>query len=171
MQNVTRFPVEKLASLICRIYVTTMKPGGTKGGDVLFYWGLGLVLIGFGVYLFLDSVRVVAGHGGAVSGMMRGMGMAGTVSNMLIFTPFFLGIGILFYDSKKKWAWILTGLGVLFIIVEVISRTRFHVNLKVTHMLLLLVLMASGTGLILRSYVMTKSDEEALEDKDTDKKD
>jgi len=146
-----------------------MKPGGTKGGDILFIWGLGIFLLGFGAYLFLDSVRVVAGHGGMISGFMRGRGMGGTLSNTLIFTPFFLGIGILFYDSKKKWAWWLTGLGIVFIILEIISRTRFHVNLKVSHMLLLLLMMAGGTGLILRSYMQSKSSDK-LEQDEKDKK-
>lgn len=134
-----------------------MKPGGTQGGESLFIWGLGLFLLGFGAYLFLDSVRIVAGHGGGVfSGMMRGRGMGGTLSNGLIFTPFFLGIIILFYDATKKWAWGLTGLGIVFIIVEIISRTRFQMDIKVSHLLLLLLMMAGGAGLILRSYVQHK---------------
>jgi len=141
-----------------------MKPGGTKGGDILFIWGLGIFLLGFGAYLFLDSVHVVAGHGGMFSGMLRGRGMEGTLSNTLIFTPFFLGIGILFYDSKKKWAWWLTGISIVFIIIEVISRTRFHVNLKVSHMLILLLMMASGTGLILKSYMQSKSTDKIEKD-------
>jgi len=135
-----------------------MKPGGTKGGDALFLLGLGILLLGVGIYIFLDSTRVVAGNGGGMfSGMMRGRGMGGTLSNTLIFTPFFLGIGIMFYDAKKKWAWILAGLGLLFIIVEIISRTRFQMNIKTTHMLILLVMMASGAGLILRSYFQLKN--------------
>ena len=60
-----------------------MKPGGTKGGDILFIWGLGILLLGFGAYLFLDSVRVVAGQGGGmISGLMRGRGgMGGAIGN------------------------------------------------------------------------------------------
>ena len=135
-----------------------MKPGGTKGGDSLFIWGLGLFLLGFGAYLLLDSVRVVAGHGGgALSGAMRDRGMNGTLSNTLVFTPFFLGVGVMFYAAKKKWAWVLTGFGIVFFILEIISRTRFQMNIKVSHMLLLLLMMASGTGLILRSYFQLKN--------------
>lgn len=150
-----------------------MKPGGTKGGEQIFIWGLGIFLLGFGAYLFLDSIKVIAGErGGAISGMLGrrgrgGGGMAGTVSNMLIFTPFVLGVVILFFDATKKWAWWLMGAGVVFIIIEVISRTRFMVNLKGSHMLLLLFMMASGAGLILRSYMQTrkmdKEEEKALE--------
>ncbi|MDB9741239.1 hypothetical protein OAB00_00135 [Akkermansiaceae bacterium] len=136
-----------------------MKPGGTKGGEALFIFGLGLFLLGFGVYLFLDSVRVVAGHGGMISGMLRGRGMGGTLSSGLVFTPLFLGIAILFYDSAKKWAWTLTGFGLIFIIVEVISRTRFQMDLKASHMIMLLVMMAGGAALILRSYTQKKLEE------------
>jgi len=102
------------------------------------------------------------------SGMMRGRGMGGTLSNTLIFTPFFLGIGILFYDAKKKWAWVIAALGIIFIIVEIISRTRFHINIKTSHMLILLVMMASGTGLILRSYFKLKDSD--LKEIEEDKK-
>jgi len=82
--------------------------------------------------------------------------MGGTLSNTLIFTPFFLGVGILFYDAQRKWAWGIAAFGVLFILLEIISRTRFHMDIKVTHMLLLLTMMAAGTGLILRSYFQLK---------------
>ncbi len=143
-----------------------MEPGGTKGGEALFIWGLGIFLLGFGAYLFLDSVRVTAGNAGVISGLISrrgGGGMAGTVSNALIFTPFFLGIVILFFDATKKWAWWVAGVGLIFIIVEVISRTQFMVNLKVSHMVIILGMMASGAGLILRSYVQTRN----LKAKDT----
>jgi len=139
-----------------------MEPGGNKGGETLFVWGLGLFLLGFGAYLFLDSVRIVAGNEGVLSGMLRGRGgrgggMGGTLSNTLIFTPFFLGIAVLFYDYTRTWAKYLTGVGVIFIIVEVLSRTRFHMDIKVSHLLILLLMMAAGTGLILRSYAKIKS--------------
>lgn len=144
-----------------------MEPGGTKGGEALFIWGLGIFLLGFGAYLFLDSVRVTTGNAGVISGLISrrggGGGMAGTVSNALIFTPFFLGIVILFFDATKKWAWWIAGVGLIFIIVEVISRTQFMVNLKVSHMVIILGVMASGAGLILRSYVQTRN----LKAKDT----
>lgn len=135
-----------------------MEPGGSKGGEALFLWGVGIFLLGFGAYLFLDSVQLVAGQRGMLSGFMRGRGMGSTLSNGLIFTPFFLGVAVLFYDSSKKWAWLVTALGVAFIIVEIISRTRFHMNIKVSHMLLLLLMMAGGAGLILRSYKRVPSD-------------
>lgn len=138
-----------------------MEPGGTKGGETLFLWGLGIFLLGFGAYLFLDSVRLTAGHGGLISGFLGrrggGGGMSGTVSNMLIFTPVVTGIIILFYDASKKWAWWIVGAGLAFIIVEVVSNTRFMVDLKVSHMIVLLLMMSGGTGLILRSYVQTKA--------------
>ena len=133
-----------------------MKPGGSQGGDILFYFGLGLFLLGFGAYLFLDSVKVVAGNYGVFSGMMRSRGFGGTSSTGLIFTPFFLGIVILFYDAKKKWAWIIAGLGIALVMIEILSRLQFYLNMKVSHLMLLLLMMASGTGLILRSFTLTK---------------
>ena len=80
-----------------------LKPGGSEGGETLFLTGGGLVLFGLGLYLLLDSVRVVSGDFGAISGSMnRRGGMGGTTSMGIIFVPFLIGAGVLFYDAAKK---------------------------------------------------------------------
>ena len=48
-----------------------MKPGGTEGGTPSFLMGGGVILLAVGLYLLLDSVRVVTGDFGAISGMMH----------------------------------------------------------------------------------------------------
>lgn len=130
-----------------------LKPGGTEGGDSLFLAGGGLCLLGLGLYLLLDSVRVVSGDFGALSGMLnRGGGMGETTSMGLIFVPFIIGSAVLFYDAAKKWAWGLAGFGLLVIIIEILSRIRFVLNMKTTSLLLIFVMMAAGAGLLARAY-------------------
>lgn len=138
----------------------TLKPGGTEGGETLFLAGGGLSLLGFGLYLFLDSVRVVTGDFGALSGMMHRNGGMGTTTSMgIIFVPFIIGASVLFYDAAKKWAWGLAGFGLLAIIVEILSRVRFVLNMKITHLLLIFIMIAAGAGLLARAYRTNRTNE------------
>jgi hypothetical protein len=125
--------------------------GGTEGGVGIFFIGLGLTALA--VYLFFDSVRVTTG-GGWISGMFRGRGggMWETTSMGLIFVPFLIGVIALFYDAAQKWAWWLMNIGLAIIVIEVLSRVRFLMNTKLSHLLGMLVLFAAGVGLMLRSY-------------------
>ncbi|MGE9268318.1 MAG: hypothetical protein ACQKBY_09495 [Verrucomicrobiales bacterium] len=80
-----------------------MKPGGTEGGDVLAMAGLGCLLLALGGYLFFDSVRVSSADAGWISGAFRGGGAGGfrdTASMGLVFVPFLLGVGVLFFDAR-----------------------------------------------------------------------
>ncbi|MCM2371703.1 hypothetical protein [Aporhodopirellula aestuarii] len=128
--------------------------GGTDGGVSQFFFGLAL-LIG-GVYFFFDSVRVATGHAGMLSGAIGGGGGRGrlieTTSMGILFVPFFIGIFALFVDARRKWAWGLTYLGLAILAVEILSRIRFIVDTKLTHLLGMFVLIAAGCALIFRSY-------------------
>ncbi len=130
--------------------------GGTEGGIGQFT--IGLVLSGLAIYLFFDSVRVATGVGIISGGMHRLMGRGGgagglgeTTSMGIIFVPFVIAVIALFYDAAKKWAWWLLYVGVAIIGVEVLSRIRFFMNTKLTHLLAMMVLFAAGVGLVLRS--------------------
>lgn len=143
--------------------------GGTDGG--VWQFVIGFLLAGFGVYLFFDSVRVVTDGSGMLSGMMRGRGggqgggMGQTTSMGILFVPFFVGVFALFVNSKQRWAWGLTYLGIAVLAIEIASRFRFYINTKLTHLLLMLVLFAAGTALMFRSYRETMAEEEAKSDK------
>lgn len=126
--------------------------GGTPGG--LSEFSIGIVLAGLAVYLFLDSVTVSTGIGviaGSLNGIFGGM-VGNTASSGLVFIPFFIGVTALFYDSRQRWGWTVMYLGLAFIIIEIMSQIRFLVQMKVSHLLGIIVLLAAGTGLMLRSY-------------------
>lgn len=135
----------------------TLQPGGSEGGETLFLTGGGLTLCGLGLYLLLDSVRVVSGDYGALSGMMnRRGGMGETTSMGIIFVPFIIGAAVLFYDAAKKWAWWLAGAGLTIIIIEILSRIRFVLNMKTTSLLLIFLMIAAGAGCLARAYRTSK---------------
>ena len=128
--------------------------GGTEGGIGQFFTGM--LMAGVGAWLFFDSVRVVTDGAGWISGMIHqsrgGRGPVGTTSMGILFVPFFLGVFSLFVDSRQKWAWGLTWIGVAVLTVEILSRIRFYMNTKLTHFGLMLMLFAAGCALMFRSY-------------------
>ncbi len=77
--------------------------------------------------------------------------MGTTTSMGVIFVPFFIGVLLLFYNSDLKIGWGLTGIGVLILAIEILSRIRFRMSMKTTHLLLLFIMVAGGLGLIIRS--------------------
>ena len=107
-----------------------------------------------GMYLFLDSVRVESGHYGWMSGMMgRGRQGMETTSMGIVFIPFLLGVGVLFFDATKKWAWWLAALGLVIISIEILSRIRFVLDMKTTHLLMILCMVAAGGGMAMKAFV------------------
>ena len=125
--------------------------GNTEGGWDKF--SLGIISLGIVVWFFLDSVRFVAGYSGVFSGMMRNWGTGFETTSMgIIFVPLFVGIIALAYDYSMKWARWLTGIGLTIVIVEILSRIRPMMNVKSSHLILMLICMAVGLGLILASY-------------------
>jgi len=127
--------------------------GGTEGGLGMFTAGIGVFLAGLALYLFLDSVHASTMGAGVLSGAIgRRGGMWETTSMGILFVPFFLGVIALFYNSRMKWAWWLTYFGIGILVVEIFSRIRFRLEMKMTSLLLVIVLFSAGIGLILRSY-------------------
>ncbi len=131
-----------------------LNPGGQPGGDVKFL--IGALMTIAGVWFFFDSVKFTSGHMGLISGGIsrgRGGGLMETTSMGIVLVPLFAGIVALFFDARKRWAWVLTLVGIVILGVEVVSRFRPVMALKGTHLFLLIILIAGGLGLMFRAYV------------------
>lgn len=138
-----------------------MKPGGSEGGNGSFLIGGGLALLALGLYLFLDSVRVSSiGYGWMSGAIGRGRQGMETTSMGIVFVPFLLGVGILFYDATKRVGWWLGGLGLLVIVIEILSRIRFVLDMKTTHLLMIFVMIAAGAGLMVKGLRADRNSEE-----------
>ena len=126
--------------------------GGTEGGTGQFFLGLGLSVLA--LYFLFDSVRASTEMYGVFSGMLRRGrgGMWDTASMGFLFVPFFLGVTALFYNARMKWAWGLMWIGVAVIVIEILSRIRFRMDVKTSFLLGIIVMFAAGCGLMLRSY-------------------
>ena len=127
--------------------------GGTPGGTWLFFWGLALAAAG--LWAFLGSVQVVTSPCGMVSGVLsHGMfgGGGASLSTGMVFAPIFIGLVLLFYDARWKAGWALFYVGLALIVIEVMSRIQFLMNVRSSHLLLMLGMVAAGIGMMLRSF-------------------
>ncbi len=132
--------------------------GGTNGGIGRYLIGLTLMCIGG--YLFLSKIMVTTGAFSRGFGMgthLYGIGSSGFgVTGGMILIPFFIGIFMIFWNSRNIFGWLISGLSVVALIAGII------VNIRMTLMpmtgfdiLMLIVLMAGGAGMFfssLRNY-------------------
>lgn len=131
-----------------------LDPGGRPGGEVKFLIGAALTAVG--VWLFFDSVKFTTGHMGLVSGAIargRGGGLMETTSMGIVLVPLFIGVIALFFDVRRIWGWVLVGLGLIILGIEVVSRFRPVMAIKGTHLILLILMIAGGLGLMFRAYL------------------
>jgi hypothetical protein len=73
-------------------------------------------------------------------------------STGIIFAPIFIGLVILFYDARLRWGWALFYLGLAIIVIEILSRIQFLMQMKTSNLLLMLGMVAAGIGMMLRSF-------------------
>jgi len=127
--------------------------GGTPGGTWLFVSGL--VLAAAGVWFFLSNVHVVTSPIGMVSGLFnRGVFGDGqpAMSTGIVFAPIFIGLVLLFHDARWNMGWVLFAIGLAVIVVEILSRIQFLMNIRTSNLLLMLGMVAAGIGMMLRSF-------------------
>ena len=114
--------------------------GGTPGGVGQFIFGLGMVIAGG--YLFLSRVTVTSGYWTLWGYNAFGVSLI----------PLLLGIGLLFFDGRSVFGWILTFGGVIVILVGIIANLQVYFSpTSLTNTLIMLRLLAAGIGLVARS--------------------
>jgi uncharacterized protein len=121
--------------------------GGTPGGIGLFF--AGLMMAGVGGYLFLSQVQVTTSWGT----------FWGYNSFGLSLIPLLIGVGFLFYNGKSVAGWILTILGLGIIVAGILMHLDVYFRpTTLYNTLVMLVLLAGGVGLILRSIRPRKAE-------------
>ena len=114
--------------------------GGTPGGVGQFVFGLGMVIAGG--YLFLSRVTVTSGYWTLWGYNAFGVSLI----------PLLLGIGLLFFDGRSAFGWILTFGGVIVIMVGIIANLHVYFSpTSLTNTMIMLGLLAAGIGLVARS--------------------
>jgi len=114
--------------------------GGTPGGMGQFF--AGLLMAGVGAYLLLNQVQVTTSW----------WHFWGTNTFGLSLLPMLIGIGILFFNGKSAAGWILALLGFAIIIAGILMNMDIYFRqTSLYNTLIMLVLLAGGLGLIVRS--------------------
>lgn len=121
--------------------------GGTSGGVGRFF--LGLVMAIGGGYMLLDSIHVYNSFGFGTR--MFSYGGFGITSGMILI-PMMLGIGMVFYNAKNPFGWLLFIGSVIALVFGVISSIHFTMrSMSLFELLVILVLFVGGIGLLLAS--------------------
>lgn len=114
--------------------------GGTEGGLGQFFAGLAMVIAGG--YLFLQRVSVSSGF----------WEFGGRSTFGLTLLPLLVGIGMLFFNGKSMLGRLLTGGGLLIIVVGIIANLRVYFGpTSLYDTLIMLGLIAGGIGLVARA--------------------
>ena len=119
---------------------TTRGAGGTPGGVGAFF--AGLVMVAAGGYLLLNQVQVTTSFWRF--GAYGGFG--------LTLLPLLAGVAILFYNGKSVVGWLLTLVGLTFILAGVLMNMDIYFQqTSLFNTLMMLGLLFGGIGLVAKS--------------------
>lgn len=114
--------------------------GGTPGGVGEFLAGLAMAVAGG--YLLTNQVSVN-------SGFWRPWGYNGFGLSLI---PLIIGIGLLFFNGRSIFGWLLTLAGAVIILAGIIAHLDIYFReTSLFNTILMLVLLAGGVGLVARS--------------------
>jgi uncharacterized protein len=114
--------------------------GGTPGGVGEFLAGLAMAAAG--AYLLTNRVVVTTG----------GWSFWGYNAFGLSLLPLIVGIGMLFFNGKSTWGWLLLFVGVVIIGAGILMNLHIYFqSTSLFNTIVMLVLLAGGIGLIARS--------------------
>ncbi len=121
--------------------------GGSEGGVGRFF--LGLVMMIAGGYLFLDAIKVTNSFnfGYTIFSIER----FGFTTGMVLI-PFLFGIGLIFYNAKNIFGWILAASTIIMLSFGVISGLHFRLRgMSAFELIMIIGLLAGGVGLFMSS--------------------
>jgi len=114
--------------------------GGTPGGLGEFVGGL--VMAAAGGYLLTQQVTVTSGF----------WHIGGYNAFGLSLLPLLIGIGILFFNGRSVVGWLLTIVGITIILVGILANLEiFFRATSLFNTIIMLILLAGGIGLVVRS--------------------
>jgi hypothetical protein len=123
--------------------------GGTRGGVGSFLLGLAMMVAGG--FLLLQSIKVTTvfslGYG-----LYRWGGYSMTTGMVLI--PMLLGIGMIFWNARNWFGWILALGSLIALVVGVLASIQFHIiHMSLFELLVVLILAVGGAALFARSLL------------------
>ena len=125
--------------------------GGTAGGVGQFF--LSLVMMCGGFYLLLNSISITTSFGlGARMYAVSAFGGTYGITAGMIMIPFMFGVGIIFYNAKNIFGWLLAIGSIVALVFGVIASIQFSFrSMSAFDLIVILVLSVGGLGMFLRS--------------------
>ncbi|MGB5446477.1 MAG: hypothetical protein WBM99_13345 [Psychromonas sp.] len=125
--------------------------GGSSGGIGHFF--IGLIMMCGGFYLLLNAITVTSSFGlGSRLYNYNVMGNSFNITGGMVMVPFIFGIGMIFFNAKNIFGWILSIGSISALIFGVIATVRFSLRTMTSFdLIVILVLAVGGLGLFLRS--------------------
>lgn len=119
--------------------------GGTPGGVVEFFVGLGMSIAG--AYLLTNQVTVTSGF----------WSFYGRSAFGLTLVPLIFGIGVLFFNGKSIVGWLLLFTGIIIIFAGIIANLQIYFQpTSLFNTITMLILLAGGIGLVARGLAAHK---------------
>ncbi len=119
--------------------------GGTPGGLVEFFIGLGMSIAG--AYLLTNQVTVTSGF----------WSFYGRSAFGLTLVPLIFGIGVLFFNGKSIVGWLLLFTGIIIIFAGIIANLQIYFQpTSLFNTITMLILLAGGIGLVARGLAAHK---------------
>lgn len=129
-----------------------------KPTDTIEFY-IGIVLIFAGIFFLLSKAVVRSSWLTFTVGGVN-------VSTGLIVIPLMFGVAWLFYNPKSFVAKMITVFGAIAIIGAIILSLRItFTTTSLFDYLIMILLIASGTGMLLRSYKIARADDDEKDDK------
>lgn len=121
--------------------------GGNSGGLVHFFMGIAMMCGGF--YMLFNAITVSSHFGlGYRLYSYSGYGITGG----MVLIPLIFGIGMIFYNSKNIFGWVLALGALVALVFGVLSSVRFNLRtMSSFDLIVILVLSVGGLGLFIRS--------------------
>ncbi len=125
--------------------------GGSSGG--IGHFVVGLLMMSGGFYMLLNSIAVTSNFGfGSHLYNFNAFGTGFGITGGTVMIPFMFGVGLIFYNSKNIFGWLLSICSITALIFGVISSVRFSLRtMSSFDLIVILVLAIGGLGLFLRS--------------------
>ena len=121
--------------------------GGTSGGLGLFV--IGFVMFCGGIYMLLNSITIYANYGFGRSLYNWG---GFSVTSGMIMIPFMFGVGMIFYNARNIFGWLLACGSIVALVFGVIASVQFTMrSMTAFDLIVILVLTVGGIGIFLRS--------------------
>lgn len=125
------------------------KNGGSKNSNDLRNFFIGLIMFAAGLFMIFQNAQVQSDI--RYGGYFYHIG-SWNVPNGLIMLPLIIGIFMLFMMEKRIFGWIVTVLGIIFILLTILMNVRLVWRTTSAYVFVLMFgLTAAGGGLLVKS--------------------